>query len=141
MKLPTGGYLDALEVKSGFALHPAVTIWDAVGDLKPFEWYVSNAYIHSYSNINSSRANPHVLVPQTQTARNEARDRRVKMGIPSFVAVHEERSEIGLGEGGRAVGYRDDSPITSYQMEARKNAEEVTNHYTSSFKSEVFVER
>ncbi|KAG8716664.1 hypothetical protein FRC08_009053 [Ceratobasidium sp. 394] len=124
MKLPTGGYLDALEIKSGFALHPAVTIWDAIGDLKPFEW-----------------VNPHVLIDQTQAAKNEARDRRVKMGIPSFVAVHEERTEVGLGEGGRAVGYRGDSPTTVYQMGARKNAEEVTGHYTSSFKSEVFVER
>ncbi|KAG9099586.1 hypothetical protein FRC06_005127 [Ceratobasidium sp. 370] len=124
MKLPTGGYLDALEVKSGFALHPAITIWDAIGDLKPFEW-----------------VNPHILVPQTQTARNEARDRRVKLGIPGFVAVREERSEVGLGEGGRAVGYRDGSPTTMYQMEVRKGAEGVTGHYTSSFKSEVFVER
>ncbi|KAG9080399.1 hypothetical protein FS749_008017 [Ceratobasidium sp. UAMH 11750] len=124
MKLPTGGYLDALEIKSGFALHPTVTIWDAIGDLKPFEW-----------------VNPHVLIDQTQAAKNEARDRRVKMGIPSFVAVHEERTEVGLGEGGRPVGYRGDSPTTVYQMGARKNAEEVTGHYTSSFKSEVFVER
>ncbi|KAG8699837.1 hypothetical protein FRC09_006344, partial [Ceratobasidium sp. 395] len=123
IKLPTGGYLDALKDKSGFALHPAVTVWDAISDLKPFDW-----------------VNPHILVPQTQNTRNEERDRLLN-GIPAFVAVRGERREIGLGADDQAIVYRQDSPTTTYQMEARKNARWVTGHYTSSFVSEKFVER
>ncbi|KAG9126884.1 hypothetical protein FRC07_001542 [Ceratobasidium sp. 392] len=124
MKLPTGGYLDALAVRSGFTLHPAVTIWDAISDLKPFDW-----------------RNPHALIPETQQAKNEARNRRVTLRIPSCRAVHEERCEVGPIEEDEAAGYREDMPVTLYQMQARKNAQKPANHYTSSFKSEVFVER
>lgn len=86
------------------------------------------------------RLNPHEKVPQTEAARTEERRRRVVLGIPAYTAVQEERCEIGLGAAG-AVGYQDDSPFTTYQMRARGDTQKVTGHYTSSFKSSVFVER
>ncbi|QRV90058.1 DNA (cytosine-5-)-methyltransferase [Ceratobasidium sp. AG-Ba] len=122
MKLPTGGYLDALEVKSGYALHPAVTIWDAISDLKPFEW-----------------VNPHVVVGATPVSRAEDRERRKER--PSYNAVHESRCEVGLCAGGESVGYIGGTPTTTYQMQIRRGTNAVTGHYTSSFKSPVFVER
>lgn len=85
------------------------------------------------------RANPHTRIAATPSARTEARQRRAD-GIPAFKAVHGDRREVGPGADG-AVDYRDGTPLTTYQLQARGNQERVTAHYTSSFKSEVFVER
>ena len=85
------------------------------------------------------RSNPHLRIPKTPVTRTEARQRRAN-GIPVFNAVHDDRREVGLGAGG-AVEYRDGTPLTTYQLQARGNQERVTAHYTSSFKSKLFVER
>ncbi|KAF8604127.1 S-adenosyl-L-methionine-dependent methyltransferase [Ceratobasidium sp. AG-I] len=122
LMMPTGGYSDPAEQGSGFCIHQRTTLWDAIGDLKAFEW-----------------SNPHSRIAETTAARNEARQRRTN-GIPVFSAVHDDRREVGLGAAG-AVAYRDGTPLTTYQLQARGNQERVTAHYTSSFKSEVFVER
>lgn len=39
LMMPTGGYSDPVEQESGFGLHQRTTLWDAIGDLKAFEWY------------------------------------------------------------------------------------------------------
>lgn len=77
---------------------------------------------------------------QNETSREEEQRRRTRLKIPPYDAVHEDRTAVGLGANG-ATPYRDEAPFTTYQHIARGNLETVTAHYTSSFKSPIFVER
>lgn len=86
------------------------------------------------------RVNPHVIIRQTEGARTEERYRRTRLHIPAYVAVHEDRQPVGIGAHG-AVPYREETPFTTYQQEARGQEVMVSEHYTSSFRSGVFVER
>lgn len=86
------------------------------------------------------RVNPHVVIRQTEATRAEDRRRRTRLHIPAYVAVHEDRATVGVGAHG-AVPYREESPFTTYQQTARGDEVAVSEHYTSSFKSSVFVER
>ncbi|CAE6457888.1 unnamed protein product [Rhizoctonia solani] len=131
LRLPTSRYIDPTHQKNGKvsivgnAIHRQVTMWDAIGDLAPFEW-----------------VNPHLVVPQTEESRAEDRRRRNRPEgrIPTYIAVKDDRQPVGVGADGPAA-YRGDSPYTAYQQEARGNENAVSEHYTSSFKSSLFVER
>ncbi|CAE6423573.1 unnamed protein product [Rhizoctonia solani] len=131
LRLPTSRYIDPTHEKNGRvpivgnAVHRQVTMWDAISDLAPFEW-----------------VNPHLVIPPTEESRAEDRRRRNRPEgrIPTYVAVKDDRQPVGIGADEPAP-YRDDSPYTTYQQEARGNENTVTEHYTSSFKSSLFVER
>ncbi|KAG8714584.1 uroporphyrin-III C-methyltransferase, partial [Ceratobasidium sp. 423] len=88
------------------------------------------------------RVNPHLVIPETEASRAE--DRRRRNGpegrIPAYIAVKEDRQPIGIGAE-KPAPYRADSPFTTYQQEARGDGNVVYEHYTSSFKSGLFVER
>ncbi|KDN48697.1 hypothetical protein RSAG8_02684, partial [Rhizoctonia solani AG-8 WAC10335] len=131
LHLPTSRYIDPTHEKNGKvpivgnAIHRQVTMWDAISDLAPFEW-----------------VNPHLVIPLTEESRAEDRRRRNRAEgrIPTYVAVKDDRQPVGIGADELAP-YRDDSPYTTYQQEARGNENVVSEHYTSSFKSSLFVER
>ncbi|CEL55663.1 DNA (cytosine-5-)-methyltransferase [Rhizoctonia solani AG-1 IB] len=131
LRLPSSRYGDPTHERDGKVaivgngIHRRVTMWDAISDLAPFEWI-----------------NPHFIIPATEASRAEDRSRRNKPEgrIPAYVAVKEDRQPVGIGAEGLA-SYRGDSPFTSYQQEARGNQDAVSEHYTSSFKSPLFVER
>ncbi|CAE6445450.1 unnamed protein product [Rhizoctonia solani] len=131
LRLPSSRYIDPTHEKDGKlpivgnAIHRQVTMWDAIGDLAPFEW-----------------VNPHLVIPETDASRAEDRRRRNRPEgrIPTYVAVKEDRQPIGIGAEEPAP-YRADSPFTAYQQEAQGDENAVSEHYTSSFKSSLFVER
>ncbi|KAF8674221.1 Cytosine specific DNA methyltransferase replication foci domain [Rhizoctonia solani] len=131
LRLPSSRYGDPTHQKDGNVpivgngIHRRVTMWDAISDLAPFEW-----------------VNPHFAIPETEASRAEDRRRRTRgeNRIPVYVAVKDDRQAVGIGAGG-PVPYRGDSPFTSYQQEARGSETMVSEHYTSSFKSPLFVER
>lgn len=44
LRLPNKSYIDPIREKSGNAIHRQITMWDAIGDLAPFEWLVPRAF-------------------------------------------------------------------------------------------------
>ncbi|CAE6460712.1 unnamed protein product [Rhizoctonia solani] len=149
LRLPSSRFIDPTHIKDGKvpivgnAVHRQVTMWDAIGDLAPFEWHVHyslRALVIKLVPI--CRVDPHLVIPETEASRVEDRRRRNKPEgrVPTYVAVKDIRQPVGIGADG-PVSYRGDSPYTTYQLEARGNETVVSEHYTSSFKSNLFVER